>query len=153
MLLETQTDFNVVDPDRDLDPYSAIILTGAACLSPDEADKLNAYVDGRRQPAGAGQECAGCRTNSAFLIDVGATYVGPANYDTDYLVAGDALIDGLVASPFFNYEAAVRVEPDADAEVLATIHEPYFDRTYADLVFAPEHAQSAGSGCPSWGAS
>ena len=129
MLLESQTDFNVVDPDRDLDPYSAIILTGAACLSLDEADKINAYVDGGGSLLVLGKSALD-EDEQAFLIDVGANFVGPANYDTDYLVAGDALIEGLVASPFFNYEAAVRVEPDADAEVLATIHEPYFDRTY-----------------------
>jgi hypothetical protein len=35
-----------------------------------------------------------------------------------------------VKSPFLNYEAALRVEPKTGAEVLATIREPYFDRTY-----------------------
>ncbi len=33
MLLETQTDFLVVDPTKDLAPYAAIVLPGAACLS------------------------------------------------------------------------------------------------------------------------
>jgi hypothetical protein len=38
---------------------------------------------------------------------------------------------GLVSSPFLNYEAALRVQPEAGAEILAKIHEPYFSRTYA----------------------
>ena len=70
-----------------------------------------------------------------FLLDVGATYLGPAHYATDYLLVGEELGSvlgrDLVTSPFFNYTSAIRVQPDANAEVLAQIVEPYFDRTYA----------------------
>ena len=40
------------------------------------------------------------------------------------------LQQGIVSSPFLNDIAGVRVAPHGDAEVLATIREPYFDRTY-----------------------
>ena len=70
-------------------------------------------------------------TKTQFIVDVGATYIGPGGYDIDYLVVGEALSRGLVSSPFLNYEAAIRVRPDPDAEILATIREPYFSRTYA----------------------
>ena len=66
-----------------------------------------------------------------FLLDVGATYLGAANYDVDYVVVGPELGQGLVASPFLNYEAAIRVQPEDDAQILAAIREPYFSRTYA----------------------
>jgi hypothetical protein len=45
-------------------------------------------------------------------------------------VAGGALAADLVASPFLFYQAALRCQA-TDGEVLATIKEPYFDRTYA----------------------
>lgn len=47
MLLETQTDFLVVDPAKGLSRYAAIVLPGAACLSAGEAAKLNGYEIGR----------------------------------------------------------------------------------------------------------
>ena len=68
-----------------------------------------------------------------FLLDVGADYLGPANYDEDFTVAGEKLRRDLVASPFLNYEAALRSRPQAGAEVLATLHEPYFNRTYGQF--------------------
>jgi hypothetical protein len=64
-------------------------------------------------------------------FDLGARYLGPANFDEDFLVVGKTLNKGLVRSPFLNYRAALRVQPDETAEILATIHEPYFNRTYA----------------------
>ena len=71
------------------------------------------------------------KAKTKFLLDVGATYLGPAEFDIDYLVAGKALAERIVASPFLNYEAAICVRPDPDTESLATIREPYFSRTYA----------------------
>jgi hypothetical protein len=130
MLLETQTDFEVVDPEADLSGYEAIVLTGAAALTEGEADTLNRFAR-----AGGGLLVLGKsalnKAESAFLLDVGARYLGPARYDVDYTLLGEELGRGLATSPFLNYEAAIRVQPDADAQVLAAIREPYFSRTYA----------------------
>ncbi len=129
MLLETQTDFRVVDPAQPLTDYAAIILPGASCLNADEAARLNAYVAAGGSLLVIG-ESALDESHTRFLLDVAADYLGPANYAEDFTVIGEALQPGLPASPFLNYEAALRVRPQADAEVLATIHEPYFNRTY-----------------------
>jgi hypothetical protein len=129
MLLELQMDYRVVDPDGDLSAYDTIILTGAPGLSREHADKLNAFAQkgGKLLVIGASALNA---ERDAFLIDIGATYLGPSNYDVDYLVVGDTLGRNLVSSPFLNYEGALRVQPHAQAEVLADIVEPYFSRTY-----------------------
>jgi len=129
MLLETQTDFVVVEPESDLSAYATIILAGAACLTEAHANKLALFVKNGGNLLVLG-ESALDRNKEKFLLDVGATYLGPAVFDTDFLVAGEELGLGLVASPFLNYQAALRVQPDADARILAAIHEPYFDRTY-----------------------
>jgi hypothetical protein len=130
MLLETQKDFLVVEPEADLSNYDVIILPGAACLTEDQAEKLNVFAQNNGGLLILG-ESALDRQKQKFLVDVGATYIGPANFDEDYLLVGETLGEGLVSSPFFNYEAALRVQPDGDAEVLAAIREPYFNRTYA----------------------
>ncbi|MCX7706587.1 MAG: hypothetical protein N2204_01075, partial [Anaerolineae bacterium] len=129
MLLETQTDFLVVEPNRDLSCYATIILPGAACLSTDEAEKLNAYVAQGGSLLVLGESALDMAKQN-FLLDVGADYLGPANYDDDFTVVGEALSANLPSSPFLNYEAALRVRPHAGTEILATIREPYFNRTY-----------------------
>jgi len=138
MLLETQTDFCVVptdDPELDLSSYQAIVLTGAPGLSAAQAATLNQYVQdgGRLLVLGESALNGGALVGSAaaFHLDVGATYLGPARYDVDFTVLGSELGEGLVHSPFLNYEGALRVRPDEGTEVLATLHEPYFSRTYA----------------------
>jgi hypothetical protein len=150
MLLETQTDFAVVDPDDDLSPYEAIVLTGAACLSETQATRLSAYV-----AAGGGLLVLGESALDAervrFLLDVGAIYLGPAEYDVDYMVLGDALGKARISSPFLNYEAAMRVRAEAGTELLAAVHEPYFSRTYGrfcshrNTPYRPEQAAHPGA--------
>ncbi len=129
MLLETQTDFAVVDPDDFLEIYEAIVLSGVACLSVAEADLLEDYVDQGGSLLVLGEGALHPAVRDRFLLDIGARYVGPARTDVDYIVAGPALADDLVASPILCYEAALRAEP-TDGEPLAAIREPYFSRTY-----------------------
>lgn len=130
MLMETQTDFIVVDPEGDLSTYQTIVLSGAASLTAGQAARLNAYVakGGKLLVLG---ESALDQARTRFQLDVGATYLGPGEYDVDYTVLGPELGRGVATSPFLNYEAALRVRPKEGARVLARIHEPYFSRTYA----------------------
>ena len=129
MLLETQTDFEVVDPAGDLSRYAAIVLTGQPCLNDEQAEKLRAFVAGGGGVLALGRGALDA-DGKRFVIDVGAKYLGPAEYEIDYLVAGDELAGDLVRSPFLCYEGALRSEV-TDGQVLASIHEPYFNRTYA----------------------
>ncbi len=134
ILLEAHLDYAVVDPAGDLSAFDTIIMTGAPGLDPESAVKLDAFVQKGGKLLVLGESALEIGGDK-FLLDVGATYVGPANYATDYLLVGEELGSvlgrDLVASPFFNYTSAIRVQPDANAGVLAQIVEPYFDRTYA----------------------
>ena len=64
-----------------------------------------------------------------MLLEIGADYIGGAEYDRDYLVAGESVQSGLVASPFLNFKASRRFKLHAKTEVLAQLHEPFFSRT------------------------
>ena len=133
MLLETQTDFDVVGPDEDLSAYETIILSGSCRLGAPEAERLKSFVarGGGLLVLGGG---ALDREGRGFLLPLGARYAGPARFVEDYTVvrggSGSPLGGLFVPGPFLNYAAAIRVEPEADAEVLADVVEPYFDRTY-----------------------
>ena len=130
MLLEIQRDFVAVGPEIDLSHVDAIILTGAPCLTDAQAEKLTAFA-----ARGGGLlvlgESALDRVRQGFVLQVGATYLGPGRFDVDYTVVGEALGESLVSSPFLNYEPALRARPTDGTEILASIHEPYFSRTFA----------------------
>jgi hypothetical protein len=141
MLLETQTDFVVVpaeageDPKVDLSAYETIVMTGASGLSAAQAEALNRYVEKGGNLLVVGESALDANASEAdapgFLLDVGATYLGPAQYDVDFTVLGEELGAALVECPFLNYHGALRVQPDEGTDVLAALHEPYFSRTFA----------------------
>jgi thiol-disulfide isomerase/thioredoxin len=130
ILLEKQIDFAIVDPAGDLSRYDTIILTGAPCLTPADAARLNAYVKNGGGLIVVGESALDAE-RGRVLVDIGAQWVGPAQFENDYLVAKPELADGLVSTPFLNYTAAIRTKPARGTRVLATIREPFFNRTYA----------------------
>ncbi|MCK5172272.1 MAG: beta-galactosidase trimerization domain-containing protein, partial [Planctomycetes bacterium] len=129
MLLEAHVNFDIANLEKDLEKYDVILVPGFACLNNAEADRLNAFArrGGKILVMGNG---ALNRKRDNTLLDIGASYLGKANYDRDYLVVGDTLNAGLVESPFLNYKPAIRVAAKPGTEVLAAIRNPYFSRTY-----------------------
>jgi hypothetical protein len=129
MLLETQVNFDIANLSEDFSEFDVILVPGTACLTQEAAEKLNAFTaeGGSLVVLGDG---ALNRDQDKVLLDIGAEYLGDAEYDRDYLVAGDTLNPGLVESPFLNFRPAIRVRPDEGTSVLAVIREPYFSRTY-----------------------
>ncbi|OPZ29509.1 MAG: hypothetical protein BWZ02_00998 [Lentisphaerae bacterium ADurb.BinA184] len=129
MLLDTQTDYEIADTGDDLTRFDAIILPGAACLDEAAAAQLNAWRKAGGKLLILGEGGLDAATRSRFLLDVGAEYVGGPRHKIDYLIAGRKLRRGLVESPFLNIHAGIRVRL-TDGVALATVREPYFDRTY-----------------------
>ena len=128
MLLEKQLDFDMVLPHSDLSRCDVLILPDDITLEPEEAARIQAYLEQGGSALLTGQSGLD-RGQVRFLLDIGANYQGRGLYKIDYLQIGEALSEGLVRSPFLCYEAAAQVWP-TDGEVLATLREPYFDRTY-----------------------
>jgi len=129
MLLESQMDFEIVTPASDFNRYRTIILPGAQCLTAESAAGLQSYVESGGSLLILGESGLDAE-RSRFLLEVGARYIGPGNYQLDYTEVRDVLAAGMVSSPFLNYSAALRAELNG-GEALAKIYEPYFDRTYA----------------------
>ena len=136
MLLETQCDFEGVrDLSSELEGKDAVVVT-QRCLTREDAAALSAFADGGGKVVLIG-DAALLLGEDELALDVGLSYEGPANFKIDYTLAGEALRGAsggeLGTGPFLNYEAAPRYAPvdGGGAEVLATIREPFFDRTYA----------------------
>ncbi len=125
MLLERQVNFNVVNTLEDWSDIKVLIITSGGVLDKD-IPKIQKFVADGGKVLAMGE---GIFKEEKPIIDIGAEYLGKANYDIDYTIVNDIISKDLVESPFLNYKAALRVQPNVDAEVLARIREPYFSRT------------------------
>ncbi len=128
ILHDKQIDFDIVSDDFYLDKFDAIILPDCVLLDKDKADKINAFIKKGGNVLLTGKSGLD-KEGKNFLIDIGADYIGKANYDCDYVKVGEEISEGLVKSPFLFYEAGNLVSVK-DAKVLAIIKEPHFSRTY-----------------------
>lgn len=128
ILLELHQDF-VIANEANLDQLELLILTSHPNLSEAQADLINGWVNrgGKLIVFGAG---ALDKDRSRFLIDFGVELIGPSEYHFDYTVVNPKIGEGLVSTPFLNYESGLQTRLTS-GESLAAIREPYFNRTYA----------------------
>lgn len=128
MLLEKQMDFDIALPEDDLSRFSTLILPDSVTLDDSFAVRIKSFI-----AEGGGVLLTGesglNSEKSKFLIDIGADYLGTAEYEVDYVRSGVELSHGIVSSPFLFYEGAHRIRA-TEGEVLSWIKEPYFNRTY-----------------------
>ena len=128
MLLETHNDFVVAD-EENLDQLELLIIPGSPALDAPQAEKINSWVKrgGKLIVFGEG---ALDNERKKFLLDVGADYDKKSDYQFDFTVIKERIGKNMVTTPFLNYEAGLLVKPTTGT-VLATIREPYFNRTYS----------------------
>ena len=129
MLLELQMDFLVAN-EHNLAGFRTVIIPSEPCLDDEQVGAVEHYLadGGSLVVLAAG---AMDRERSRFVLDIGADFEGQALYDIDYTVVDPSLGDHLTQSPVLNYTPALRTKPHTGTQVLASIHEPYFSRTYA----------------------
>jgi hypothetical protein len=125
MLLEKQVDFNVVNTLEDWSDIEVLLITSGGILEED-IPRIQSFINNGGKVLAMGE---GIILNGTPVIDIGAEYLGKANYDVDYTIVKEPVAANLVASPFKNYTPAIRIKPVKDVEILATIREPYFSRT------------------------
>jgi hypothetical protein len=65
----------------------------------------------------------------AFVFDTTMVPRGESPWTNDFILAGPAVADGLVRSPFVTYRKAMMIDP-GKAEILAAAWKPYFNRDY-----------------------
>lgn len=128
MLLETHDDFIVAD-ENNLADLEVVIVPSAPTLTEKQAAILNSWTkNGGKLIVFA--EGALNKARSKFLLDVGADYIKPSDYQFDYTVVKKEIGRDIVSTPFLNYDAGLLSKPTTGT-VLASIREPYFNRTYA----------------------
>jgi hypothetical protein len=127
MLLECQVNFNVVNTLEDWSDIETLIITSGG-VSESDIPKITTFIEEGGKVLAMGE---GIFVNGSPIIDIGADYMGSANYDVDYTMVEESIGEEMVFTPFLNYTPALRVNPHEGTEILAHIREPYFSRTIA----------------------
>lgn len=138
MLLENQYNFEVVNNKKDWSNIKTIILPSSSRLKAEDVDRLKKFQANGGKLVTMGRGALDFETDE-FQLDFGVDYIGGAEKDNDYTVVKPEIGDGIVHTPFLNYEPALRVKPESDTQILATIREPYFSRT---LGYFSSHANT-----------
>ena len=128
ILLETHDDFIVAD-ENNLEDLDLVIIPSEPSLTIEQANRLNSWTKkGGKLIVFA--EGALNKEKTKFLLDIGADYLRPSDFQFDYTVVKREIGEGIVTTPFLNYDAGLLSIPTSGT-VLASIREPYFNRTYA----------------------
>ena len=141
MLLELHAQFDVVDLDRDLSGYKVVVLPDVITLEGDFKNKIEAFLNdgGKLLMSGASGLLP---DKTGFALDIGLKWVGPSQYDPDYIVAGEQMPTPPVRGPFVIHGGAFDVEAGEDWETLATRRDPYFNRAW-DHFCSHQHTPDA----------
>ncbi len=130
MLRERHYQVDVVDGESDWSRYAVVVLPDKIPLDEALAQKVRRYLAG-----GGGlilsYEAGLDLTKSRFALDeLGVEHAGPAEYAPDFIAAREALADGIPATKHALYEPGLNVRPHANAEILADLWHPYFNRAW-----------------------
>jgi len=125
ILLENQIDFDFVT-NNNFDKFNTIIVPEGAKLGKEATDALKNYAD----KGGKVLFCADSLVSDGkFVIDCGLEFEGVSDCDCDYILPLDAMEGDLPRSPFLCYLSGCNVK-NIDAEILAELAKPQFNRTY-----------------------
>lgn len=127
ILLETHKDF-ILANENNLEQLELIVVPSQRCLSVEQADKINDWVNRGGKLIVFGEGALNME-GKKFILNVGADYIGPSEFQFDFTVVKPELTKHVVSTPFLNYEAALRISPTS-GKILAAVREPYFNRTY-----------------------
>ena len=133
MLLEGHYLFDVVDGENDLSHYKLVILPDGVRVDDVLKKQLAPFLENGGKLLASGTSAL---EGDAFPYDLGARYLGARDVSPVYLTPETLRID---RAGYVIYSSAERIE--ATGEVLASLNEPYFNRTtehFCSHLHAPE---------------
>jgi len=145
ILLEEHIEYEVVSissSQERINNFDLIIIPSANVLK-EEVRKLQEFQNKGGSLILVGKGALDLKEEN-FIFDIGAKYIGPSDFDMDYIQVGNDLSSNLVSSPFITYNPAIKSEANKDSKILADIKVPYFSRTlekYNGHLYAPNKLQ------------
>ncbi|MCS7252828.1 MAG: alpha-L-fucosidase [Armatimonadota bacterium] len=131
MLMELHHQFDVIDPSHDFRKYELIIVADDGAPDNELVRKLRRFIgDGGKLLLSYKALLDEHTCQFALSDEMGASYIGDSPIVPDYFSVGDELSHGLEKFDYVMYERSCRVEAHNWAQVLASVHHPYFERTW-----------------------
>jgi len=132
MLLEEHELFDVVDAAGDFSRYEVLILPDVIRLNRPLAQKVQDYVEGGGSLLVSGESGLAENAGEFALEELGVGYIGPAEYDPNFLCKlSDDMSEAIPEFRYMMYRGGHYVRPHDEAEVLAWIGLPYFNRAWS----------------------
>jgi hypothetical protein len=129
MLLELQRPFDVIDPSARFADYRLLILPDDIPVDDELERRLRDYLAGGGKVLLSG--ASGMDAGGRLRLPAGIEIAGPpTDFRPTYLKAARTLDRGMPATPFVMYGTAQTVIA-READVLAEVVPPYFNRTFA----------------------
>lgn len=131
MLMEKHHQFDIVDEQNDLSPYRMLILPDKITLDEALRDKINDFLENGGALIASHLSGTGRDDASQFALDaIPAKLLAEARYSPDFVMARDDFSREIPATQHVMYERGLEMEPNGDADVLADVWHPYFNRTW-----------------------
>jgi Hypothetical glycosyl hydrolase 6/Beta-galactosidase trimerisation domain len=141
-LLEMHYLCDMIDADMDFSKYKILVLPDNVPVNDSLKVKLDKYLAAGGYILMSGKSGL-TPDGKIFNLDAGILFRGKSEWDVDYTLAGSLLDKDMPREEgFVNYSSAYMVEVE-DAEVLATVYQPYFNRTYKHFC-SHRHTPSSG---------
>lgn len=130
LLMEQHVQFDIVEPDGDLERYRLLVLPDRLAVDESLATRLRACVEHGAAIIGSHDALRIHGTDEIWAGELGLTYDGESPYTPSYMKLGPALLDGLPDYEYALYDGAARWLPASGSRdtALAHVGEPLFQR-------------------------
>ena len=128
MFLEKQVDFDVANFCGDFNKYEVLVFPSKSKLSNSEILEVKDFIKKGGSVITLGKSILNF-IQDQIAKDFGVKYLQDSEFDCDYTLLREELHPSFVKTPFLNYQPATQVQPVGEANVLADVFEPYFNRT------------------------
>ncbi len=130
ILEEAHYQFDIIDEAMDFESYKVIILPDSVLLNESLKSKLEAYTAQGGNLLLSYQSGMDSSKNGFVLESMGVDFIREGEYQQDYIAAEEPLRKGLSKTEYILYDRGLYVAPKGDADVLASLWHPYFNRDY-----------------------
>jgi hypothetical protein len=130
MLMQLKHQFNMIDARSDLRPYDLLILPDRVGLDAGLIARLRAFVKQGGALLSTGFSGVSDDGTKLLLTDLPIEPRGISPYETTYIRFGDEIVIDVPDSDHVIYERGLRITPARGGRSLATVVEPYFNRSW-----------------------
>jgi len=129
MLSQLKHQFDILDQESDWKGYELLVLPDRVQVDAAFAERLTAYVAGGGKVLASGHSGLSEDGSEVIWKPLGVTAHGPSPFSATYIRFGDSVAPGAPQTDHVVYDRGIRVKA-ADAQAMAHVVEPYFERTY-----------------------